>query len=278
MNAHVHLELPACESLGGQGFLPWLRSWRDAGDPRAKPSAATARANALAVSAFETTAVVDVGNLGVSEAARQEAGLEGCAFREVFGFDEPMAAAPFEDATPHAPYSTHADTIRDVAARGRPWTIHVDEDEAEREFLFSGGGAWLNMLLAAGRDLRGWRPPGLTPVRYLDSLGVLGPNALLVHCTLTRDTDLDLLAERGVTVCICPRSNLHITRRLPDVMGLFDRGVRVVIGTDSLLSAPDLDVRNEVAVLQEAFPAVSGDRWDRCLYDDAWAWLDRSAS
>jgi aminodeoxyfutalosine deaminase len=275
VNAHVHLEHPACATRAGAGFLPWLKSWREAPGPRPVPSAEAALANARAVASFGTAAAIEVGNLDVGAAAMREAGLDGFAYREVFGFDVPAAAAPYENATPHAVYSTHADTIRDVAGRARPWCMHVDEDPAERAFLLSGGGPWREVLAASGRDLSGWRPPGVSPVQMLDALGVLGPDALLVHCTFTEGADLDLLAARGVSVCVCPRSNLHITGRLPDVPGLLHRGVRVLIGTDSLLSTPDLDVRNEVATLRAAFPAVRADRWDRCLFDDAWAYLDR---
>ncbi len=276
VNAHVHLELGARPTLGGRGFLAWLHSWRgvDSGDRRTPSEIALD--NARAVRAFGTAAAIDVGNTGVGGPAMAAAGLQGFAFREVFGFDVPEAARPFENATPHAPTSTHADTIRDAAGRGRPWSMHVDEDGAERALLLDGSGPWPEMLRASGRDLSGWRPPGLTPVRYLDALGVLGPDALLVHCTLTGGPDLDLLAERGVSVCVCPRSNLHITGRLPDVPGMLDRGIRVLIGTDSLVSSPDLDVRNEVRALREAFPMVPHERWERCLHDDAWAFLSRA--
>ncbi len=272
VNAHVHLELPALPSVGGQGLVPWLMSWRKDAPARRD----VAMANARYVAAMGTAAVIDIGNLGVGGEAMHAAGLDGLAFTEVFGFDQPHLADGVEHATPHAPYSTHADTIRCVAARGEPWSIHCDEDVAERAFLADGSGPWPDVLRASKRDLSHWRTPGLTPVRWLDSLGVLGPNTLLVHCTLTTCADLELIADRGCTICICPRSNLHITGRLPDVLGMFDAGVRVLIGTDSLISSPDLDVRNELPVLLEAFPGVPRSRWERCLHDDAWDFLDQA--
>jgi cytosine/adenosine deaminase-related metal-dependent hydrolase len=64
-------------------------------------------------------------------------------------------------------------------------------------------------------------------------------------------------------VCLCPRSNLHIGGRLPDVPALLESGVRLCLGTDSLASSPTLDVLDEVQVLREAFPAVGDERWLR---------------
>lgn len=269
VNAHVHLEIPDTVTPRGIGLPAWINAWR-AGGPS---SAEVALANARTLAATGTSAVIDISNLNVGRAAMDAAGLGGLALHEVYGFNSPNLADDLPNGTPHAPYSTHPQTIQTVARSGRCWSIHLDEDQAERDFLRDGSGPWPDHLRAFGRDLSAWTPPGLTPVRWLDALGVLGPNALLVHCTLTEPGDLELIAERDATICVCPRSNLHITGRLPNVPAMFERGVRVLVGTDSRSSCLDLDVRNDVALLREAFPQVPADRWDRCLIDDAWAYL-----
>ncbi len=269
VNAHVHLEIPGPATPGGLGLPAWVAALRSG----LRPSGDTALANAMAVAATGTAAVIDIGNLGVGGQAIQAAGLAGLALHEVFGIDRPQGLDGVEDGTPHAPYSTHPGIVRAAGFSGRKWSIHLDEDSNERDFLRDGSGLWPEILRRFGRDLSGWSPPGLTPVRWLDSLGVLGPNAILVHCTLTETDDLALVAERGASICICPRSNLHITGRLPDVPAMFACGVRVLIGTDSLASCPDLDVRNELPVLRKAFPSVSEARWQRCLRESAWEFL-----
>lgn len=269
VNAHVHLEIAGPMTARGLGLPAWVAALRS-GPP---PSGETALTNALAVAATGTTAVVDIGNLGGGGKAMKAAGLAGLALHEVFGIDRPHGLDGVEDGTPHAPYSTHPGIVRAAGFSGRRWSIHLDEDPNERDFLRDGSGLWPDILRRFGRDLSGWSPPGLTPVRWLDSLGVLGPKALLVHCTLTQPDDLALVAERGASICICPRSNLHITGRLPDVPAMFAHGVRVLVGTDSLASCPDLDVRNEVEVLRDAFPGVSEARWQRCLRESAWEFL-----
>jgi len=271
VNGHTHLELPRVATAAGLGLPTWIETFR-AGEP---PSLAVAQHNAAAVAATGTTAVVDISNLDVGLPAMAEAGLGGLALHEFFGIDRPTLGLGVPRATPHAPYSTHPDTIREIASRGARWAIHCDEDPAEREFLKEGTGLWREALLRWKRDLSWYHPSGLTPVRWLDSLGVLSPRALLVHCTLSGPEDLAVVAERGAAICVCPRSNLHITGRLPDVPAMFAAGVRVLIGTDSLSSTPDLDVRNELPLLRAAFPQVAESRWERCLTEDAWAWLDQ---
>jgi len=60
---------------------------------------------------------------------------------------------------------------------------------------------------------------------------------------------------------LCPRSNLHIGRRLADVPALLADGVALALGTDSLASTPDLSLFGEIAVLRDAFPAVPALTW-----------------
>jgi cytosine/adenosine deaminase-related metal-dependent hydrolase len=103
----------------------------------------------------------------------------------------------------------------------------------------------------------------VSPAAYLHGLGVLDRRALLVHAVLTRDADLDLIA--GARVCLCVRSNLHITGRLPDVPGLLARGIPLAVGTDSLASSPDLDPLAEAVALRRAFPDVPIAVWMRAL-------------
>jgi cytosine/adenosine deaminase-related metal-dependent hydrolase len=159
----------------------------------------------------------------------------------------------------------HPEAIKANYARaideGTLFSIHCDEDEAERRFLLDGGGPWREFHTSIGRDLSGWRAPGVSPVRYLDQLGVLGRQTLLVHCTLTEGEDLDMIKARDCTVALCARSNLHITGRLPDVRGMLARGIPIVIGTDSLASTPDLDLLLEGAALRAAFPDIEPEHW-----------------
>jgi cytosine/adenosine deaminase-related metal-dependent hydrolase len=291
INAHGHLELAglADRVQPAPDFLGWARGLmtaRESDDTNGLEAATQAAVRALVDAG--TAAVVDVSNGGQTAETIAGAGLVGIVEHEVLGFHEPDLAGRLHAVqhawrhvdgpagrvhvrpSPHAPYSTPPALIVAAAQPGPvPASIHLAEDLAELEFLQSGTGPFADFLDHIRRDWRWWRAPGLSPVRYLDSLGVLGPDLLLVHGRHIAGEDLPLVVERGASVCVCPRSNLHIGQQLPDVPGLVSAGVRLLLGTDSLASCPDVDVLEEVAVLVHAFPELDPRLWLRAVTADA---------
>ncbi len=55
---------------------------------------------------------------------------------------------------------------------------------------------------------------------------------------------------------LCPRSNLHIGGRLPDLPRLLQAGIPLAVGTDSLASAPSLSPLAELATLARGWPEI----------------------
>ena len=102
--------------------------------------------------------------------------------------------------------------------------------------------------------------PGCSAVEYLDRLRFFGSDTVVVHGTHLTDRDLHYLAARGATLVTCPRSNRHVGVGDPPVARFYQAGVRVAVGTDSLASAPDLSVFNELAALRRLAPAVPASR------------------
>jgi cytosine/adenosine deaminase-related metal-dependent hydrolase len=70
-------------------------------------------------------------------------------------------------------------------------------------------------------------------------------------------SDLDRLVARGSTLVTCPRSNGHTGAGAPPIEDFYNYGVNVAVGTDSLASAPDLNVFAELATLRALAPTVS---------------------
>ena len=98
---------------------------------------------------------------------------------------------------------------------------------------------------------------GLTPVEYLDSLGVLGPHILAAHTLWLTEHDIEILAARGVNCIHNINSNAKLSsgyRFLYNEMR--DAGINLCIGTDGCASSNNLDMLEAMktsAIFQKAF-------------------------
>jgi len=73
---------------------------------------------------------------------------------------------------------------------------------------------------------------GLGTIRFLEDVGLLGPDVVLAHCVWLDDDEVALLASTGTTVCHCPGANLKLASGIADVPRLRAAGVRVALGAD----------------------------------------------
>ena len=83
---------------------------------------------------------------------------------------------------------------------------------------------------------------GCRPVRYLEKLGLLGPNLIACHAIWLSQDEMDLLAKHQVTVVHNPVSNLKLGSGTLAYRALKERGVRVILGTDGCSSNNNLDM------------------------------------
>jgi len=280
VNAHTHLELGGVGLVsGGDGLPAWVER-----QLAARASAAVGLdavvAGARSLPALGVAAVCDVGACEGRAAAIAQAGVSGVASVELIGLDPQRRclgldraragsthrgerAVVVERAGPHAPYSTHPDVARACAApvEGRPTTLHLAEDPAEDRFLRHGDGPWAALLDRLGVAWREVELPGPDPVSWLASVGLLGPQALVVHGVTLDRAGFATLARARAPLCLCVRSNLHIGGRAPDVGGAVQLGVPLALGTDGLVSCPDLDVLGEIPALARLAPQVPIARW-----------------
>jgi cytosine/adenosine deaminase-related metal-dependent hydrolase len=123
--------------------------------------------------------------------------------------------------------------------------VHLAESPDEVEFLRSGHSAIRDLLASRGAWDNAFRPPGVSPVAYLDRLGLLGPATLAVHLVQATGADIALLARRGVAACLCPRSNRATGVGAAPLSALLAANLTVCLGTDSLASNDDLNLFRE---------------------------------
>jgi aminodeoxyfutalosine deaminase len=284
VNAHTHLELSYLR--GGvpptERFLDWIRTimatrrqYPDAGDPRILDAARAAIADARASG---TGLIGDVSNTLVTARLLSDAGMPARIFYELLGFNasdpESMAreARTKADAAardgnlrvslaPHAPYSVSPGLFAAIRAdldahAGAVTSVHLGESPEEIEFIRRGTGPWRALLEELGVWTDEWEPPGTSPVEYLERLGFLDRRVLAVHGVQFDGDDLDRLRSRNMTIVSCPRSNQHVGVGAPPLEAFYAMDVNVAFGTDSLASAPDLNLFSELAEARRLAPRV----------------------
>ncbi len=98
---------------------------------------------------------------------------------------------------------------------------------------------------------------GLTPVEYLDSLGILSPRVIAAHTLWVTPHDIEILARRGVHCVHNVNSNTKLSsgyRFLYNEMR--DAGINICIGTDGCASSNNLDILEAMktsAIFQKAW-------------------------
>lgn len=141
--------------------------------------------------------------------------------------DPLIHAAP----APHSIYTCSAKTIQDAAALARrykaPILIHMSEMKKE----------WDDSQ----------KQNGMSPVQYMDKIGLLGPDVVGAHCIFVDETDWKTLASKRVGCVHNPSSNMMIASGVSPVAEMRAAGVAVGLGTDGPAgSNNDLDLMEEI--------------------------------
>ena len=101
------------------------------------------------------------------------------------------------------------------------------------------------------------RKYGLSPVQYLDRLGVLGPEAIAAHTLWLSEEDIEILGRRKVNCVHNINSNLKLASGYRFLYNeLRDAGANVCIGTDGCASSNNLDMLEAMktsAIVQKAW-------------------------
>ena len=134
------------------------------------------------------------------------------------------------DMSLHAEYSNVEPCFRYVSELtkklGTGFQIHVSETESEH-----------NECIARH---------GMTPMRFLESCGVLELPVTAAHCVFVDDDDIRLMAKYGVTAAHNPVSNLKLGSGIMPYKKMKDAGVNIALGTDGVASNNQLSILREL--------------------------------
>ncbi len=125
-------------------------------------------------------------------------------------------------------------------ARSRGLKIHIHVSETQKEVLDCNA-----------------EHGGMSPVEYLDSLGVLGPDVIAAHTLWVSEKDIEILGRRGVNCVHNVNSNLKLASGYRFLYNeLRDAGANICLGTDGCASSNNLDMLETIktsAMIQKAW-------------------------
>ncbi|BDI31378.1 N-ethylammeline chlorohydrolase [Capsulimonas corticalis] len=270
VNAHTHLEYTVQRGfLEDVPFFPWVRAL-NAAKAHLSPDdwLMSSRLGAMECLAGGITTIGDNTDAGVTMTVASESGLRATIYQEIFGIDDREPIAPILEAlrgkieahrrfasdrvragvSPHALYTLRPELLRALAEYLRveslPSSIHIAESPAESALMERGEGPFWEMYLRRGIT---WTPPGVSPTRYADDLGLLNAGTLAIHCVQQDESDIAAVANSGASIVHCPKSNAKLGAGIaPLARWLKTEGLTVGLGTDSAVSNNTLDMFEEM--------------------------------
>lgn len=131
---------------------------------------------------------------------------------------------------PHAPYTCDDE--------------HLLESYREAERLNTG---YHTHLSESDDEIEGSQAQfGMGPVERLDRLGVLTNRTSAAHCVKLTDSEIQTLAERGVSVLYNPSSNYKLGNGFAPIKKMMQAGINIAIGTDGSSSNNNLNMLEEI--------------------------------
>lgn len=91
-----------------------------------------------------------------------------------------------------------------------------------------------------------YKEHGKSPVEYLDELGFFDVKTAAAHCVHLSEHDMDILAEKNVSVIHNPKSNLKLANGIAPIPHLMEKNINICMGTDSQASNNTLNMFTEM--------------------------------
>ena len=218
--ARVRLDYEATfREMGDAGYTA-VGEFHYIGLPEAKAAVEAARAAGV-----ELVLLLAAYGRGGIERFRQESPAAYLAQVEELGAEGARVGV-----APHSVRACTADWLREIGryAEREELVLHIHADEQPRE---------IEECLAEH---------GLRPIQLLAETGCLGPRTTIVHGTHADDAELDLLAEAGGRICVCPTTEANLGDGFVPVGRIRERGIGLCIGSDSNVRIDPLEELREL--------------------------------
>ncbi len=196
--------------------------------------------------------------------ACKELGMRGVLCETILGFASPDSEEPYggldksiefikkwkgdslviPGIAPHAPYTNSDESLKRAYEISKeykvPFTMHVAEmdyewDQYKKEY-------------------------GLTPIQYLESLGILHQGFIAAHTILVDDEDIDILKKYKVGISHNIGANSKGAKGVAPILKMKEKEINIGLGTDGPMSGNTLDIITQMAQVGKIHKLVNNDR------------------
>jgi len=281
VNTHCHLEL---SHLRGEitkhthlhGFIKELQSKRKQLSIEEIQKAAQTADKRMRAAGI--VAVGDISNDAYTIAIKASSSIKYINFIETFGTNISKAEFLFSEAkkiqkeftkknltafvVPHAPYSLSKKLFELIKKNSEKensiLSIHNQETASEDDLFAKKKGELFEMFSSWGLDMNYIEHFAESSLKYYAPKMNKKNRTLLIHNTFTKASDIEF-AEREfeqLSWAFCPKANLYIENKLPDIPLFREKATNICLGTDSLASNDNLSIVDEMLEIQKAFPQI----------------------
>lgn len=152
---------------------------------------------------------------------------------------------------PHAPYTNTDESLKKAHCLSKkynvPFTMHVAEMDYEYDKYI--------------------KEYNMTPVMYLDSLGILDKNFISAHTVLVNDEDIEILSNRNVKVSHNIGANSKGSKGVAPILKMMEKGIDIGLGSDGPMSGNTIDVLTQMPLVGKIHKLYSNDRSVLPSYD-----------
>jgi len=145
---------------------------------------------------------------------------------------------------PHAPHTVNSEDLETIRALSEQYGLPVSMHVAETEKEFN--------------DFKDNH--GMTPVEYLDSIGILNERFIAAHAIFVTESDIELMKARDVGVAHNMVANIKSAKGISPALQMHDQGLRVGLGTDGPMSGNTLDIIGQMGYVAKLHKLDNKDR------------------
>ena len=145
---------------------------------------------------------------------------------------------------PHAPYPNDDESLKKAYDLSKKYNVPLTMHVAEMDYEYD----------------KYVKEYNLTPVQYLDKLGILDENFIAAHSVLVNDEDINILKERGVKVSHNIGANAKGAKGVAPILKMREEGINIGLGSDGPMSGNTIDIITQMNLVGKIHKLFSNDR------------------